>query len=765
MNTLPALEEMDTSVQCKPQFLRPTTGKFLYTQGAANMTKVPLGIICQPMAGDEGIENKDVDVVDFGSTEIVRCKKCRTYINPYVGWLDNGRRWRCNICGVMNDTPTSYFSHLDTTGQRRDKDQRPELCNCSVEFIAPADYMVRPPVPPVYFFVIDVTTVPGVPHMLQNCVNAIKASLDTLPGTPRTQVGIITFDSSIHFYNLKSTLQAPQMLVVSDVNDIIMPLPEDLLVNLQDSRNVINSLLDSIPVMFANNPSISNCMGPALMAAKKIMQNLGGKLLLFQTSLPNLGEGALKQRDNPRLIGTDKEQSLLNPEEQWYKTNALDFNRLQICIDTFLFSGQYTDIATFTQLSKLTGGSMYYYPGFNGPRDGTKFESELTKCLTRSTAFEAVMRIRATRGVKVANFYGNHFIRGQDLLSLPNCTSDSTFGFDFAYEEPQLTSNVITVQAALLYTSSNGERRIRVHTMIIPVTHSVPEFLESVDIDTAVNLLSKQAVEISYKNGLENARSRIHQTCVDMLRASRGGGQGGPQYGAYNQPQQQQPQTPQQIPASLTLLPLYALSLQKCLALRGGNDVRIDERSFYMQLLLNMNIDDSRIFIYPRMFSIHDMGERIGIPSDSAEDLTLVAGPNRVLLPAIVNLSHERLASDGIFLLETGYDLFMWIGRAVNPAILNTLFQVQSLESIDMTQLKLHPDSSDFSARVSAVVEALRSARSRYMQLHFIREGDGYAEAYFARYLMEDRANFPGGTFSYAEYFSHASRQASGGGM
>jgi len=31
---------------------------------------------------------------------------------------------------------------------------------------------------------------------------------------------------------------------------------------------------------------------------------------------------------------------------------------------------------------------------------------------------------------------------------------------------------VITVQAALLYTSSNGERRIRVHTMVLPVTQA-----------------------------------------------------------------------------------------------------------------------------------------------------------------------------------------------------------------------------------------------------------------------------------------------------
>jgi hypothetical protein len=45
--------------------------------------------------------------------------------------------------------------------------------------------------------------------------------------------GFITFDSSIHFYNLKSSLASPQMHVVSDVSDVILPVPEDLLVNLQ----------------------------------------------------------------------------------------------------------------------------------------------------------------------------------------------------------------------------------------------------------------------------------------------------------------------------------------------------------------------------------------------------------------------------------------------------------------------------------------------------------------------------------------------------
>ena len=40
----------------------------------------------------------------------------------------------------------------------RDKYQRSELCKASVEFVAPGDYMVRPPQPPAYVFVIDVSS-------------------------------------------------------------------------------------------------------------------------------------------------------------------------------------------------------------------------------------------------------------------------------------------------------------------------------------------------------------------------------------------------------------------------------------------------------------------------------------------------------------------------------------------------------------------------------------------------------------------------------
>jgi hypothetical protein len=44
-----------------------------------------------------------------------------------------------------------------------------------------------------------------------------------------------------------------------------------------------------------------------------------------------------------------------------------------------------------------------------------------------------------------------------------------------------------------------------------------------------------------------------------------------------------------------------------------GNEVRTDERAYYHNLLMNMDVEESKVFIYPRMFSIHDMADDAGI--------------------------------------------------------------------------------------------------------------------------------------------------------
>ena len=59
-------------------------------------------------------------------------------------------------------------------------------------------------------------------------------------------MGFCTFSSTVHYYNLKSNLSQPQMLVVPDLADPFLPVPDDLLVNLGESRSVVDTLLDSL---------------------------------------------------------------------------------------------------------------------------------------------------------------------------------------------------------------------------------------------------------------------------------------------------------------------------------------------------------------------------------------------------------------------------------------------------------------------------------------------------------------------------------------
>ena len=688
-------ENIDFSVKIPDNLVRFTCNKVAQTAQLASSTKIPFGAIMRPLAPER--EGEEMDTVEPGSAGIVRCKRCRTYINAFVSWSEHGRRWRCNICAQSNDCPAAYFCHLDDNGLRRDRYERPELSRSAVEFIAPAEYMVRPPQEPSYFFVIDVSATAVRSGMVHSTAKAIKESLDDLPGRGRTKIGFITFDNAVHYYNLSSELSSPQMMVVADLKELFVPLPENLLVNLEESRKVVDAFLDSLPEMFAKNPVVSqSCLGPALKAGFTVMKQIGGKLCVFQSIMPNLGDGALKPRENRSLMGTPNEVKLLRPENTWYKDTAVEFSRQQISVDMFLFPYQYMDMAALGELPRYTAGSIHSYVSFNHQKDGPRFEQQLNKVLTQKTAFEAVMRVRCTKGMRISNFYGNFYIRGTDLMALPNCNSDSVFGFDLAHDEQNITGNYVTLQAALLYTSSEGQRRIRVMTQVLPVSNLSSELMAAVDVDSVCNLLSKQAVEVSVKTSIDNARMRLQQTCVDMIRTVKGGDKRTVSgYTVPPPPGQQggQESEDKAIPENLQLLPLNTLALMKNVAFRGGTDVHPDERIQAHRQLCTMFIQESKRFIYPRLFPLHDMDENCGysvedLPEGSDSEM-LVEGRNRILLPDPVGLSIEHLSSEGVYLLDNGVEMYMWIGRAADISILGALFGVQSLDDVDINQVRI----------------------------------------------------------------------------
>lgn len=64
------------------------------------------------------------------------------------------------------------------------------------------------------------------------------------------------------------------MLVVSDVDDVFLPKPADLLVNITEARASLEALLGRLNDMFQENHVIGSALGPALQAGFKLLVGL-----------------------------------------------------------------------------------------------------------------------------------------------------------------------------------------------------------------------------------------------------------------------------------------------------------------------------------------------------------------------------------------------------------------------------------------------------------------------------------------------------------
>jgi protein transport protein SEC24 len=341
--------------------LRPTLNTVPATKETAKLCKVPVALVVRPLA-DPGPDEAPVPLVEHpGGEGPIRCSRCKAYISHLSTFSDGGRRYTCPFCFHANSVPDAYFCNLDHMGRRHDLAERPELVRGTVEYPAPATYCARPPQVPALLFLIDVSYNAVQNGLLGAATQAIRATIDqhaaSRPGQ-LLRMGIITFDTSIHFYNLTADLAQPQMMIVSDVEDVFTPLHKGLLVDGVKSKEVINALLDSLPKQFATTRHTEPAFGAAVRAAVMSVKDFGGRVMTFLTTIPSTGPGKLPKREDAGLLGTDNECKLLAERDDFYAMAAKDCCKYGIAFDLYLAPNSYIDIASLSPLANLTGGSI-----------------------------------------------------------------------------------------------------------------------------------------------------------------------------------------------------------------------------------------------------------------------------------------------------------------------------------------------------------------------------------------------------------------------
>ncbi|XP_035180683.1 protein transport protein Sec24D-like isoform X3 [Oxyura jamaicensis] len=590
--------------------------------------------------------------------------------------------------------------------------------------VVPQNENNKPPNPPAYIFMIDVSYRNINSGLVKLICEELKTLLDKLPREEQEEssairVGFVTYNKVLHFFNVKSNLAQPQMMVVSDVREVFVPLLDGFLVNFQESRSVVNNLLDQIPEMFADTNESETIFAPVIQAGMEALKaaECAGKLFIFHSSLPTAeAPGKLRNRDDKKLLNTDKEKTLFQPQVNYYETLARDCVANSCCVNLFLFPNQYVDIASLGLVTMYTGGTLYKYNNFQLNSDSPQFLTDLRKDIEKKTGFDAIMRVRTSTGFRATDFFGAIYMNNTTDVEMAAVDCDKAVTVEFKHDDKLNEDSGALIQCAVLYTSISGQRRLRIHNIGLNCSSQLADVYKTCETDALINFLAKSAFKAILSQPLKTVREILVNQMAHMLACYR--------------KNCASPSAVSQLilPDAMKVLPVYMNSLLKSCVLVGRPEIPTDERAYHRQLVMAMGVADTQLFFYPQLLPIHSLD----LKSDA--------------VPAAIRCSEERLSEGGAFILANGLSMFLWLGVSTPPELIQGLFNVPSFAHIS-TEATLLPDlDNPYSKKVKSIMEHIQSQKPYTMKLMIVKQRE-QPEMLFHQFLVEDKSIYGGASY------------------
>uniref|UniRef100_H3ATB3 SEC24 homolog C, COPII coat complex component n=2 Tax=Latimeria chalumnae TaxID=7897 RepID=H3ATB3_LATCH len=729
---LPPLTSTDFTVEdqgnCSPRFIRCTTYSLPSTPELAQLSHLPLAAIIKPLASLPASEAPP-PVVDHGEFGPVRCTGCRAFMCPSMQFIEVGQRFRCPFCMALSDVPWQYYRHTDSTGKRVDQRSLQELCRGSYEFLTNED-PDKLSSAPAFIFMIDVSYNAVRSGLLRLLCEELRTLIHLLPrekgaDLSQVKVGFVTYDKALHFYNVSSSLTQPHMLVVTDISDVELPLLDGFLVLVNESRALIESLLDQIPVLFADTQERDAIFGPVVQSGITALKafECPGKLFVFHTSVP-AADRNLKIRTNPGTNSTKREKSLFQPQGGVCQSLVGDCIAQGCSVDLFLFPDtQYMDVATLGSISYLTGGNLHLYSNFKRETDAQQFLMDLRRGVTRDMGFKGEMKIYVNKGLKVAGFWGSSWERCPGQIALAGIDCDKTIAVEFKHDGRLCEEAGVLIQCALLYTSVSGQRRVRVHNLSLTCASQLADTFRNSQAEVLLNFFSKTAYNALLESPAKAVRDGLVTRIIRILACYR-------RHCAKSLVSAGQLVMPQ----FLKILPVYLNCLRKSEVLLPGAEISVDERAYLRQLVMSLDVEESGVFFYPHIIPLLDW---------KAE-----ADP----LPTPIRCSGLRLQDTGVYLAEDGLTLILWLGVSTPAEWIQNVFDVPSFDAVASGVFALPVLDNPASNRVREAIRRLRSRRLHFLKVLIVKQGDEL-EKQFRQFLVEDKS--PNGGASYSDFLYH----------
>jgi len=310
-------------------------------------------------------------------------------------------------------------------------------------------------------------------------------------------------------------------------------------------------------------------------------------------------------------------------------------------------------------------------------------------------------------------------------------SSDTAFGVTIKYDSKLNEDIDSAFQCALLYTSVTGQRRIRIHTLTVSSTSLLGDVFKYSELDTTLNYLVKSAVAEMFNQSLKNVREHLTDECVKILTSYR-------KHCATST-------APGQLilPESFKLLPLFILCILKLGAFRTELDTP-DVRVNALRLLGNLNTSTLMSLLYPKIYNLTNLAE-ISEPDTSGN----------IKLPSRARAYEKSIETNGIYLLENGQQMILWIGHSVPEQYIKDIFNVDSIDKVDSRMHLLPILDNPNSKKIRAILAKIQSQSKIFLELKIIRNQiDSLMDIRFNNSLVEDKTTY----MSYVEYLCYIHR-------
>jgi len=732
------------------EYISTTSNIFPKDSKTLSQLSIPMSISLCPMKNT----GEELPYVNYGENNIPRCpnRNCRGYMNPFIKFIEGGEKWVCNLCGQINDTEDYYYSDVDKNGIRLDVNEKPELCCGSYEFYANKSYWKKGKGPTESFYILAFETSTGAIDngFFTACIESIKDVInnESFFNGNKVKISILTYNTGIDFYSYNEKYTQPQMLTVNEESMFLPTDKNNLIFNLEKDKDKILQTFDLIQNTFnKNNPNMpsNNCKDSlqifqAISAAYLIGKNLGGKIIVFSSSnnlnsIPKMVVGLNKNMTKEQIAYSAHDNRKLG-------NMGINITNENLSCDIFVSADSQINTFTLNQLCEYTNGHLYFYKKFKIELHYKNIFNQIRRVLSRPTCWEAVNRTRFSSGYKISSYSTPILVANGDLFVFPVGDGDQNFLFSVSPTPPKQEEEkeqkekkndyfhtygleekdkYIYIQSALLYSYGDGTRRVRVHNLCLPLSTSIKNIYKEINSEMLASYYLKDTIDKLYKT--KNIANSIISTDTQFKQF-------------IDKVMTTQNKIDKELLPNLDYLPLYMIGMFKhrifCKEEIEKN-YDIDISNFLRISLQKLSCQEIISFIVPSIYSLHDLESDKNIGTYNSEN-------GEFNLPNMISPSKSAMEDNGLYLIDNGYMLIIYVKKGVSSNIFQNLFGVENYSFITMIINEdnvFDENNNEFKERIKNILDYIRGGKSIYQNLVFVFEGEG-GERIINESLIED---------------------------